>query len=331
MHSTARCTRSLSRASGWVLSGSVLLLTGLSLGPQPASASPVHRGLGWTAGGAPHAAALGVRTKPYGPDAKPGSTGRAAGSPEHDAPGSSSSTHHRSDAAGPPRTTGRQGHESDPERLPGRHSTQEAVTVQRPRTAQLTTGQPTAVQQNKDEGDRSRKDSLAAAAGSGRRTALQPGVTVQPVVTGPTGPAAVPAQPVRGGHANPVSPTSPRTGGTASPTGGSRAGAGSSFAHASLGPSRSAPRPSAASGPPVVEPPFDSALEVPVRKAVHDVLSGALRHPELPLSLLAVVAVFLLVQNRIDRRDPKLTAPLTAEPDLGFGPAVRGALGGQTA
>jgi len=38
-----------------------------------------------------------------------------------------------------------------------------------------------------------------------------------------------------------------------------------------------------------------------------------------PLLLLVLVALFLLVQDHIDRRDPKLAlAPLRAEPDLPF-------------
>ncbi len=46
-----------------------------------------------------------------------------------------------------------------------------------------------------------------------------------------------------------------------------------------------------------------------------------------PLGLLVLVLLFLLVQDRIDRKDPKLAlAPVHAEPDLGFSPApTRGA------
>ena len=51
---------------------------------------------------------------------------------------------------------------------------------------------------------------------------------------------------------------------------------------------------------------------------------------QLPLALFIVVLLFLLVQNRIDRRDPKLAAaPVTAEPELTFGPILRP--GGATA
>ena len=55
-------------------------------------------------------------------------------------------------------------------------------------------------------------------------------------------------------------------------------------------------------------------------RAVGDVVS----RPALPLALLFVVVVFLLVQNRIDRRDPKLAAaPVEGDPELGFGPTYR--------
>lgn len=58
--------------------------------------------------------------------------------------------------------------------------------------------------------------------------------------------------------------------------------------------------------------------------AVQVVIGGALREPTLPLAVLAVLVVFVLVQHRIDRRDPKLaTAAVDPEPDLGFGPVLR--------
>lgn len=50
--------------------------------------------------------------------------------------------------------------------------------------------------------------------------------------------------------------------------------------------------------------------------------------PALPLALLLVVVLFLLVQNRIDRRDPKLAAaPVDGDPELAFGPVYRPAEG----
>src|SRR5436190_969917 len=44
------------------------------------------------------------------------------------------------------------------------------------------------------------------------------------------------------------------------------------------------------------------------------------RRPTFPTGLLVFVVLFLMVQDRIDRRDPKLAlAPVYAEPDMGFG------------
>ncbi|MCW2672690.1 MAG: putative internalin [Frankiales bacterium] len=52
-------------------------------------------------------------------------------------------------------------------------------------------------------------------------------------------------------------------------------------------------------------------------------LQQVARKPALPLVLVVVVVGFLLVQNRIDRRDPKLaSAPVGAEPELDFGPTL---------
>jgi hypothetical protein len=70
-----------------------------------------------------------------------------------------------------------------------------------------------------------------------------------------------------------------------------------------------------------------------VPDAIKNVLNSTITRPQLPLALLFVVVLFLLVQNRIDRRDPKLAAaPVTAEPELSFGPRVRSLqTGGATA
>ena len=38
------------------------------------------------------------------------------------------------------------------------------------------------------------------------------------------------------------------------------------------------------------------------------------KDPQLPLGLLVVVALFLLAQNQIDKRDPKFATTRTAEP-----------------
>lgn len=62
-------------------------------------------------------------------------------------------------------------------------------------------------------------------------------------------------------------------------------------------------------------------------EALRDVAQETIRRPQLPIVLLLVVGLFLLAQNRIDRRDPKLAdAPLEAEPELAFeaAPQTRG-------
>jgi hypothetical protein len=60
-----------------------------------------------------------------------------------------------------------------------------------------------------------------------------------------------------------------------------------------------------------------------VPKAIKNVLGQTITKPQLPLALFVIVLLFLLVQNRIDRRDPKLAiAPATAEPELTFGPIL---------
>jgi hypothetical protein len=60
-----------------------------------------------------------------------------------------------------------------------------------------------------------------------------------------------------------------------------------------------------------------------VPTVIGQVAVKSLEKPQFPLLLLVVVALFLLIQNRIDRKDPKLaSAPVDSEPTLGFGPAV---------
>jgi hypothetical protein len=67
--------------------------------------------------------------------------------------------------------------------------------------------------------------------------------------------------------------------------------------------------------------------EIPVEdvpEVIRDVVTGTITRPTLPLALLAIVVLFLLAQNRIDRRDPKLAAaPVEAEPELDFTAFVR--------
>jgi hypothetical protein len=61
-----------------------------------------------------------------------------------------------------------------------------------------------------------------------------------------------------------------------------------------------------------------------VLPAVHTLVQTSVRHPVAPLALGVLVLLFLLVQHRIDRRDPKLRRIASTElPDLEFGNAVR--------
>jgi hypothetical protein len=84
---------------------------------------------------------------------------------------------------------------------------------------------------------------------------------------------------------------------------------------------------------PPAQPPEDTESEhvfpvhVPeigdVPTVIGKVAVKSLEKPQFPLALLVVAALFLLVQNRVDRRDPKLaTAPVEVEPHLFFGPVV---------
>jgi len=61
-----------------------------------------------------------------------------------------------------------------------------------------------------------------------------------------------------------------------------------------------------------------------VQEVFRELVTGPVTKPTLPLALLAIVLLFLLAQNRIDRRDPKLAAaPVEAEPELDFTAFVR--------
>lgn len=61
--------------------------------------------------------------------------------------------------------------------------------------------------------------------------------------------------------------------------------------------------------------------DVQVPQAVVQVAGETLRRPALPLGMIAIVVGFVLVQGRIDRKDPKLAeARLESEPLLHFRP-----------
>ena len=72
------------------------------------------------------------------------------------------------------------------------------------------------------------------------------------------------------------------------------------------------PRPSRPVAP-VVEEPTKPAGVAPVARALTGI---ATNDPQLPLGIVLVVVTFLLVQSRIDRKDPKLAE--TAKDDLVF-------------
>jgi hypothetical protein len=87
------------------------------------------------------------------------------------------------------------------------------------------------------------------------------------------------------------------------------------------------PRPSASVGSPAtggkksVLTASGGFITPDVPKAIGKTLAQVAQKPTIPLVLLGVVVGFLLLQNRIDRRDPKLaSAPVGAEPELDFGP-----------
>lgn len=99
-----------------------------------------------------------------------------------------------------------------------------------------------------------------------------------------------------------------------------------------VGPTRSAPqtqkegaRPQPRPVPTRSNPLLPGALPVQdVPEVLRELVTGTAAKPTLPLALLAIVLLFLLAQNRIDRRDPKLAAaPVEAEPELGFTAFVR--------
>ena len=66
---------------------------------------------------------------------------------------------------------------------------------------------------------------------------------------------------------------------------------------------------------------LEDQLGNPEPKAIGSSIADSLKKPTIPLVLVVIVVGFLLLQNRIDRRDPKLaSAPAGAEPELEFGP-----------
>ncbi|MFN2540016.1 MAG: hypothetical protein ABR549_17950 [Mycobacteriales bacterium] len=136
------------------------------------------------------------------------------------------------------------------------------------------------------------------------------------IVVPPSRGSVTPASP-----AAPASTGKPHRGGPSRPTGPATSAAGLGGKHGG-----------AKAALPVPTPGTFITTEVP--KAIGNTLAEVARKPTIPLLLLAVVVGFLLLQNRIDQRDPKLaSAPVGAEPELDFGPApnIRGLEGGAPA
>jgi hypothetical protein len=58
-------------------------------------------------------------------------------------------------------------------------------------------------------------------------------------------------------------------------------------------------------------------------QAVSAAVVTASKKTAVPAGLLLLIAVFLMIQNRMDRRDPKLAlAPVYADPGVSFVPAM---------
>jgi hypothetical protein len=85
---------------------------------------------------------------------------------------------------------------------------------------------------------------------------------------------------------------------------------------------RSAPSATAGDAPPAARrSPTPSDRGAGFVDAISELVVPVVQRTAFPLILLIVAALFLLVQDRIDRRDPKLAhAPLHARPDLPFLP-----------
>ena len=58
--------------------------------------------------------------------------------------------------------------------------------------------------------------------------------------------------------------------------------------------------------------------------AVQNVVTSAVQEPAAPVAMAVALLLFLLMQHRIDRRDPKLASSRNKEPvDLPFGAVIR--------
>ncbi len=150
-----------------------------------------------------------------------------------------------------------------------------------------------------------------------------PGPTHQKPPSTPTGPGGPsgPGQPVDGGTVVPPAPIQHRDNGGSTP---GQTGAGTP---SSAGGKTTPGTKTQAAGIPSP----GQLITKEATKAIGNTLAQVAQKPTIPLLLLGVVVGFLLLQNRIDRRDPKLaSAPVGAEPELDFGP-VQGLGGGAPA
>ena len=78
--------------------------------------------------------------------------------------------------------------------------------------------------------------------------------------------------------------------------------------------------------PATTEAPLAAPESSPATESVRalEIASTVAKKSTLPMSLLLVVVIFLLVQDRMDRNDPKLAlAPVYPDPELSFGPRPR--------
>jgi hypothetical protein len=164
---------------------------------------------------------------------------------------------------------------------------------------------------NRAQGQAAESSFIWYAMGNGADPTQPPDVEVP--VTGPV-PTTTPAAPTT--PTTPTTPPSTPSPRPASPTPQPASPTGSSSPEPSLAPGTAGP-PAATGGGRSrswVERVVDSVVDT-VKDAAPAVIGGA----RLPLYLLPVVLLFLLIQNEIDRRDPKLAlAPAYADPDLPF-------------
>jgi hypothetical protein len=136
--------------------------------------------------------------------------------------------------------------------------------------------------------------------------------TLPPIVSGPTGTPvrSEPSVPAVGPTTGPPPARRVRPGASGAPGGGSSTSGPSGALSPDLGRGHAARAEDARL---LAEAPLPERLQVMGQNAV--------RNSGLPLGALLLLGLFLLLQDRFDRRDPKLAlAPVYPEPHLTFGP-----------